>query len=82
MRRQWSVCVELDDEQKLLFRQKGNVRKTLQFIEGFRQLCQSGLIMHHLQSDFSLTEKGFQIAEQLNDDELKAMIQYAVEIDH
>ncbi len=76
-----AVCVEVDEEHRLLFRRKGQVRQTMQFLEGFRQLCQSGLVMHHLQSDFSLTVSGFDLAATLDQEDYSAELSYAVRVE-
>ena len=77
-----AVCVEYALDQRLLFLQKDNPKQTVQFLEGFRQLCQAGLIMHHLQKDFSLSAQGFKLAKQLNRAEFESLISFAVEIEH
>ncbi len=77
-----AVCIEVDDEPRLLFRQKGNPRETMRFIQGFQELCQSGLVMHHLQRDFSLTTAGFDRADQLEAKEFQRWIDFAVEVEH
>ena len=61
-----AVCVESELEKRLLFLQKENPEQTVKFLEGFRQLCQHGLVLHHLQRDFSLSASGFEFAKSLN----------------
>ena len=41
-----AVCVEFELDRRLLFLQKEHPEQTLRFLEGFRQLCQTGLVMH------------------------------------
>lgn len=77
-----AVCVEYELEQRLLFLQKEDPEQTIRFLEGFRQLCQSGLILHHLQKDFSLSAAGFKVAKSLNRDEFESLLGFAVEIEH
>lgn len=75
-----AVCVEVGEEERLLFKQKANPRQTLRFLEGFRELCQAGLVMHHAYKDFSLTLAGFEAAEVLDRDEFKELLAFAEEV--
>ena len=77
-----AVCVEHSLDQRLLFRQKENPKQTVRFLEGFRQLCKAGLIIHHLQKDFSLSAAGFEVAQILDRAEFESLISFAVEIEH
>ena len=77
-----AICVEIDENRKLLFRQKEMPRETMKFIDGFRQLCQSGLVLHHLQRDFSLTRQGFEQADSLPSDAFLDLRKLAVEVEH
>lgn len=54
-----AVSIERPDETTLEFRSEKNVELTVAYLEGFRQLCQHGLILHHLFRDFSLSQAGF-----------------------
>lgn len=77
-----AVCVEYSLEQRLLFMQKEDPEQTILFLEGFRQLCQAGLVIHHLQKDFSLSASGFKLAKSLNRDDFESQLGFAVEIEH
>jgi hypothetical protein len=77
-----AVCVELAEDRRLLFKRKENPRQTMRFLEGFRQLCQSGVVLHHLQRDFSLTEHGFEAALKVDPDGVAELLEFAVEIDY
>ena len=77
-----AVCVESELEQRLLFLQKENPEQTVKFLEGFRQLCQHGLVIHHLQRDFSLSALGFQFARTLDTKDYESSLKFASEIDH
>lgn len=77
-----SVCVELDADRKLLFRDRANPRQTILFLEGFRELCHGGLVMHHLQRDFSLTKLGFEKAGELSLDDFRQLVLFAQEIEY
>ncbi len=77
-----AVCVEFKLDRRLLFLRKDDPQQTVRFLEGFRQLCESGLVLHHLQKDFSLSASGFEIAKQLKRTDHEALLKFAVEIEH
>jgi hypothetical protein len=61
-----AVCVELPEGARIEFRCADNPEQTIRFVEGFRRLCQTGLAMHHLMNEFSLTAAGFEMARQID----------------
>ena len=77
-----AVCIELEAERHLLLRDKSNPRKTMLFLDAFRQLCQSGFIIHHNFREFSLSNAGFELADTLNQNEFSELLDFAVEIEH
>ena len=77
-----AVCVEHELDGRLLFLRKDNPEQTVRFLEGFRQLCGSGLIIHHLQKDFSLSSAGFEMAKNLTREDFDEFLAFAVEIEH
>ena len=77
-----AVCVEIDPDTRLLFRRKDDPRQTVRFLEGFRQLCAAGLVMHHLQRDFSLTHAGYGLATGLDREDFHPELEFATEIAH
>ena len=77
-----AICVEVEDDRVLVLRDKSNPRTTLKFLDAFRELCQSGLVLHHTQGDFSLSHRGFEVAEDLDILEYFSMFSFAVEMDH
>ena len=76
------VCVEQGENSLLLFRRKSEPEQTIRFLDGFRQLCQTGLVMHHMQREFSLTSKGFEAAKTLDRFDLEELLEFAVEVPH
>ncbi len=60
--RMLAVYVEKDEDRTVAFRSQTDPRITMRFFEGFCQLCRSGLVLHHLGMDFSLTQAGFELA--------------------
>ena len=72
-----TVFIECEDDQFIALKAPGNVRQTVKFLEGFRQACQAGLLFHHLQREFSLSTRGFDFADQLNESELETILEFA-----
>lgn len=63
--RMLAVCIELDAERQLVCRQRENPELVVCFLDGFRQLCTSGLVLHHLFREFSLSRTGFEVARSI-----------------
>ena len=76
-----AVSVELPGQRRLVFKQSGNPRQTLRFLDGFKELCQQGLVLHQLQKEFSLTARGFAAAEALSSEDYAAELAFARELD-
>ncbi len=60
-----AVHVELEPERGIAFRSRANPEFTVRCLDGFRQLCAAGLVMHHLYREFSLTMRGFETARSV-----------------
>jgi triphosphoribosyl-dephospho-CoA synthetase len=65
-----AVCIELDAERTIILKRRNAPEQTVRFLDGFRQLCASGLVMHHIFRDFSLTRAGFQLARTIQPHEV------------
>jgi hypothetical protein len=76
-----AVCVEVEPERRILFLQKEDPHQTVKFLEGFRQLCRTGLILHHLHRDFSLSTHGYELARLLDSRDFVKLIGWAQELD-
>lgn len=72
-----AVCVDLAEGERLEFRDVAHPETTLQFLDGFRKLCQTGLVMHHLLNEFSLTAAGFRIARDITESSVEELIAVA-----
>jgi len=77
--RMLAVYVELDESQTIAFRDPAEPEVTVRFLEGFRSLCELGLVMHHTHRDFSLTSKGFEIAKSLSKQEVQPWLDKGTE---
>ena len=77
--RMLAVYVELDEVQTIAFRDPNEPEITVRFLEGFRQLCVHGLVMHHIHRDFSLTSRGFEIARTISQEEVQPWLDKGTE---
>jgi hypothetical protein len=76
-----AVCIERPDQRRLIFKRTGEPRRTLRYLEAFRELCEQGLVMHQLQKEFSLTERGFAVAHGLKRESFAEDFSFARDVD-
>ena len=50
------------------------------FLAGFRELCQAGLLMHHIYHEFSLTREGLERAQTIPSGEVEHLLAMATEL--
>jgi hypothetical protein len=74
-----AVYVELDESQTIAFRDRQQPEVTVRFLEGFRVLCENGLVMHHIHRDFSLTSRGFELARMIPIEEVQPWLDKGTE---
>ena len=74
-----AVYVEETDERTIAFRDSRRPEVTVRFLDGFRQLCQRGLIIHHIYRDFSLSPRGFELAQTVQQTEVQQYLDMATE---
>jgi hypothetical protein len=74
-----AVYIEVDETQTIAFRDPQVPEVTIRFLEGFRQLCSLGLVMHHIHRDFSLTSRGFDLARTLKREEVQPWLDKGTE---
>lgn len=74
-----AVYVEIDETQTIAFRDPNVPEVTIRFLEGFRQLCALGLVMHHIHRDFSLTSRGFDLARTISQQEVQPWLDKGTE---
>lgn len=72
--RMLAVYIELDEAQTIGFRDPADSEVTVRFLEGFRQLCSAGLVLHHTHRDFSLSTKGFALARTIAKEDVQPWI--------
>ncbi len=71
--RMLAVYVERTAESHVMFRSRTEPEITVRFLEGFRQLCDAGLVMHQVGGEFSLTTRGYDKAKTINPAECSAL---------
>jgi hypothetical protein len=79
--RMLAVYVETDVNRALLFRSRESPAYTIGFLAGFRELCASGLVMHHSYQEFSLTRGGLELAQTIDEQEVRALLDGATAVE-
>lgn len=77
--RMLAVYVEIDAERTIAFRDASRPEVTVRFLEGFRELCTTGLVLHHVARDFSLAPAAFELAKQIEAEEVAELLDQATE---
>ncbi len=70
-----TIYVETDTSSRIRFRDPRDPQQNILFLDGFRQLCANGLVMHHLYHEFSLTAAGFNHARQISPEGLETLLE-------
>ncbi len=70
-----TVYIELAQDRRMRFRSNTDPLFNIRFLDGFRQLCANGLVMHHLFHEFSLTPAGFDVAARIEKQEIEHLLQ-------
>ena len=74
-----AVYVEESDERTIAFRDSKKPEITVRFLDGFRELCERGLIIHHIYRDFSLSPRGFELAQSVQQGQVQRYLDMATE---
>jgi len=72
--RMLAVYVEQSADTHVMFRSRTEPEVTVRFLDGFRQLCDAGLVMHQVGGEFSLTSQGFEQARKINPVEVAELV--------
>ena len=70
-----AVYVEVEPGGYRVFRNQRDPRVTLRFLDGFRELCAAGLVMHQMGAEFSLTRLGFERSAALDESSLQVYLE-------
>jgi hypothetical protein len=74
-----AVYVELDDEHTIAFRDPKNPEVTIQFLDGFRELCEHGMVLHHIYRDFSLAPTAITLARSIEREQVQSFLDKSTE---
>jgi hypothetical protein len=74
-----AVYVEESDERTIAFRDSHRPEITVRFLDGFRQLCERGFVIHHIYRDFSLSPIGFEAARGVSREQVQRWLDMATE---
>lgn len=74
-----AVYVEETDERTIAFRDSHKPEITVRFLDGFRELCERGLVLHHIYRDFSLSPRGFELARKVPRERVQRWLDMATE---
>jgi len=72
--RMLAVYVEQSADTHVMFRSRTEPEVTVRFLDGFRQLCDAGLVMHQVGGEFSLTSQGYEQARKINPAEVADLV--------
>jgi hypothetical protein len=74
-----AVYVEISEHHTIAYRSQENPEVTIQFFDGFCELCRRGLILHHLHRDFTLSRRGFELARSIDRQQIETQLAAATE---
>lgn len=74
-----AVAVETSEHHRLVFRSRIDPAITMAYLEGFRQLCETGCVVHQFSREFSLSSAGFSLARKLKADDFVHEWEAAIE---
>jgi hypothetical protein len=74
-----AVYVEESDERTIAFRDSHRPEITVRFLDGFRELCERGFVIHHIFRDFSLSPIGFEVARTISRERVQQWLDMATE---
>jgi hypothetical protein len=75
-----AVYVEQDNDSHVMFRSRAEPEITIRFLDGFRELCLAGLVIHQCAAEFSLTRHGFQVARELDETALAETLELGIPV--
>ena len=75
-----AVYVELENDSHLMFRSRTEPEITIRFLDGFRELCRAGLVLHQCAAEFSLTRHGFQVAREVDEKTIAESLELGIPV--
>lgn len=79
--RMLTVHIETDDNIWQPCKVPNMRKKNIAYLESFFAMCRSGLILHHVSSEFSLSSLGFQVSEQIESESVEDEIRKLAPVD-
>ncbi|MEL7497788.1 MAG: hypothetical protein AAFN77_09275 [Planctomycetota bacterium] len=76
-----AVAVELEVDRWRVLLDKQSPEQTVRFLDGFRELCARGLLLHHLQREFSLSARGFELSKELESEPSESLASFGLVIE-
>ena len=70
-----TVHVEIQEDELLPIKIRGDAAATSQLFAGFCELCTCGLVMHHIYRDFSLTPAGFERGQNISRQPIETLLE-------
>lgn len=74
-----AVYVEIDETRTIAFRSQTHPEVTVRFLDAFCELCRAGMIVHHLQRDFTLSKTGFERSRTITEQDVAEKLAEATE---
>jgi hypothetical protein len=75
-----AAYVEQSSTKTVVFRNREIPEYTIRMLAGFRELCEAGLVMHHIYCDFSLTREGFALARTIEKAEVETILKGSTDL--
>ena len=72
------LVMELIDGMPLSRRTEPEI--TIRFLDGFRELCRAGLVLHQCAAEFSLTRQGFQVARGVDETAIAELLELGIPV--
>ncbi len=73
-----AVSIEVESDRRLTFKRNTDPERTVRFLDAFKELCESGLVLHHLFREFSLSSNGFKAAKTVREEEVQKELKFGV----
>lgn len=64
------ISTHSDDDESVVLQDPNELRVAVEFLDAFGELCRAGLCMHQLHGEFSLTHRGFNVAQRVLREEI------------
>lgn len=66
-----ALYIHVTEDESIVFQDPSDLRVAIEFLGAFRELCVTGLCIHQLHGEFSLNQKGFELANTIRQQEVE-----------